>query len=113
MAPGGRLTVVFDLGGVLIDWDPRHLYRRLFDDEAEMEQFLAEVCTLEWHRHHDLGRPFAEGVAELVNRHPEHGHLIRAWESRFDEMIVGDLPETVSVLADVVALGDPVYGLTN
>jgi 2-haloacid dehalogenase len=108
-----RLTVVFDLGGVLVDWDPRHLYRDLIDDAAEMERFLAEVCTLEWHRHHDVGRPFAEGVAELVARHPEHRDLIEAWEHRFDEMFVGDLPETVEVLADVVALGDPVYALTN
>ena len=53
----GRSVVVFDLGGVLIDWDPRHLYRKLFaDDEAAMEHFLATVCTHEWHRHHDRGR---------------------------------------------------------
>jgi 2-haloacid dehalogenase len=108
-----RLTVAFDLGGVLVDWDPRHLYRELIDDEAEMERFLAEVCTLEWHRHHDVGRPFAEGVAELVALHPEHRDLIEAWEQRFDEMFVGDLPDTVEVLADVVAIGDPVYALTN
>ena len=108
-----RPAVVFDLGGVLVDWDPRHLYRRLIQDEAEMEWFLAEVCTLEWHRHHDGGRPLAEGVAELVARYPEHRDLIEAWEHRFAEMFVGDLPDTVAVLADVVALGDPVYALTN
>ena len=110
---GDRLAVVFDLGGVLVDWDPRHLYRQLIEDEAEMEWFLAEVCTLEWHRHHDIGRPLAEGVAELVALHPEHRDLIQAWEQRFAEMFVGDLPDTVAVLADVVALGDPVYALTN
>ena len=106
-------TVVFDLGGVLVDWDPRHLYRKLFDDENEMERFLAEVCTLEWHRHHDIGRPFADGVAELVPRHPGQRELIEAWGSRFDEMFEGDRPDTVDVLADVVAVGDPVYALTN
>lgn len=110
---GDRLAVVFDLGGVLVDWDPRHLYRQLIEDEAEMEWFLAEVCTLEWHRHHDIGRPLAEGVAELVALHPEHRDLIQAWEQRFAEMFVGDRPDTVAVLADVVALGDPVYALTN
>lgn len=109
----GRPTVVFDLGGVLVDWDPRHLYRQLIPDEHEMEQFLAEVCTLEWHRHHDAGRPFAEGVAELVARHPEQRELIEAWDDRFDEMMPGYHPDAVAVLAEVVALGDPVYALTN
>ena len=107
------VTVVFDLGGVLVDWDPRHLYRQLIDDEAEMEWFLAEVCTQEWHRQHDIGRPFSESIPELAARHPGHRELIEAWGARFDEMFEGDLPETVDVLEDVVALGEPVYGLTN
>ena len=107
------VTVVFDLGGVLVDWDPRHLYRQLIDDEAEMEWFLAEVCTQEWHRQHDIGRPFSESIPELAARHPRHRELIEAWGERFDEMFEGDLPETVAVLEDVVALGEPVYGLTN
>jgi 2-haloacid dehalogenase len=108
-----RLTVVFDLGGVLVDWDPRHLYRTLIPDEAERERFLTEICTTEWHRRHDAGRPFAEGVAELVARHPEHRELIEAWPDRFAEMVPGPIHDTVQVLADVVALGDPVYALTN
>lgn len=61
-------TVVFDLGGVLIDWNPRHLYRRLFDDEAAMERFLAEVCSPAWNARQDAGRPWSEAVAELVAR---------------------------------------------
>lgn len=112
-ASGARPTLVFDLGGVLVDWDPRHLYRKLIEDDAEREHFLTEICTLEWHRRHDAGRPFADGVAELVERHPEYQDLIEAWHHRFDEMVPGDLPETVDLLADVVALGDPVYALTN
>ena len=55
-----RDTVIFDLGGVLIDWNPRHLFRKLFDDEAAMEHFLATVCTPEWHLQHDAGKQFAE-----------------------------------------------------
>ncbi|MEL7210215.1 MAG: HAD family phosphatase [Actinomycetota bacterium] len=106
-------TVVFDLGGVLIDWDPRHLYRKLIPDEAEMEHFLAEVCTMEWHQRHDAGRSFEDGVAEAVERHPEHRELIEAWHHRFPEMVPGALPETVALLGDVVALGEPVYALTN
>jgi 2-haloacid dehalogenase len=110
---GDRPTIVFDLGGVLVDWDPRHVYRELIPDQHEMERFLAEVCTLEWHRHHDLGRPLAEGVAELAARHPDRRDLIEAWHHRFDDMMPGDHPETVALLADVVALGDPVYAVTN
>ena len=59
-------TVVFDVGGVLVDWDPRHLYRGEFDDEEEMERFLAEVCTWEWHHRHDAGVRFAESIPALV-----------------------------------------------
>lgn len=106
-------TVVFDLGGVLVDWNPRHLYRRLIADEAERERFLTEICTTEWHRRHDAGRPFAEGVAELVAAHPEHRELIEAWHHRFHEMVPGPIDDTVEVLADVVATGEPVYALTN
>jgi 2-haloacid dehalogenase len=71
MAKAGRSIVVFDLGGVLIDWDPRHLYRKLFaDDEAAMENFLATVCTHEWNRRQDAGRSFAEGARLLKAEHP-------------------------------------------
>ena len=59
-------AMVFDLGGVLIDWDPRYLYRKLLADEAAVEEFLATVCTPEWNAEQDRGRPFAEGVAELM-----------------------------------------------
>jgi hypothetical protein len=78
MAKGGRDIVVFDLGGVLIDWDPRHLYRKLFaGDEAGMEHFRATVCTHEWHRHHDAGRSFAEGARMLTAEHPDKGGVDR------------------------------------
>lgn len=73
-------AVVFDLGGVLIDWDPRYLYRSLFGgDEAAMERFLATVCTPEWNRGQDAGRPWSEAIASLVAEHPEHADLIRAF----------------------------------
>ena len=69
-APGSAriTTVTFDLGGVLIDWDPRYLYRTLFDDEAEMEAFLAEVTTQEWNAKQDAGRTWSEAVEELATR---------------------------------------------
>jgi 2-haloacid dehalogenase len=106
-------AVVFDLGGVLIDWDPRHLYRKLLADEAAVEEFLATVCTPEWNAEQDRGRPFAEGVAELVERHPEHAAAIAAYHERWPEMVAGDIPGTVEVLAELRAAGVPLYALTN
>ena len=106
-------AVVFDLGGVLIDWDPRHLYRKLLADEAAVEEFLATVCTPEWNAELDRGRPFAEGVAELVERHPEHAAAIAAYHERWPEMLAGDLRGSVELLAELRAAGVPLYALTN
>jgi 2-haloacid dehalogenase len=106
-------AVVFDLGGVLIDWDPRYLYRKLLDDEAAVEAFLATVCTPEWNAEQDRGRPFAEGVAELVERHPVHAAAITAYHERWPEMLGGAVGGTVEVLAELRAAGVPVYALTN
>jgi 2-haloacid dehalogenase len=106
-------AVVFDLGGVLIDWDPRYLYRKLLADEAAVEDFLATVCTPEWNAEQDRGRPFAEGVAELVERHPLHAAAIAAYHERWPEMLGGEIPGTVEVLAELRATGVPLYALTN
>jgi 2-haloacid dehalogenase len=106
-------AVVFDVGGVLLDWDPRHLYRKLFDDEDQMNRFLAEVCTLEWHAAHDRGMPFAQSGAELAARHPEHAELIWAWGRRSEEMIAGPIDGTVAILRALIDRGIPCYALTN
>ena len=106
-------AVVFDLGGVLIDWDPRYLYRKLLTDEAAVEEFLATVCTPEWNAEQDRGRPFAEGVAELVERHPAHAAAIAAYSERWEEMLGGEIPGTVELLAELRAAGMPLYALTN
>ncbi len=106
-------AVVFDLGGVLIDWDPRHLYRQLFDDVDEMERFLAEVTTAEWNLQQDAGRPWAEGIALLVAAHPDKRELIEAFHARWPEMLAGAIDETVRVLADVRVTGVPIYALSN
>jgi 2-haloacid dehalogenase len=105
--------VIFDLGGVLIDWDPRHLYRKLFGDEAAMEAFLAGVCTSEWNERQDEGRPFAAGIAELIARHPEHREMIEAYHARWPEMLAGALDDTVAILAELNARGQPLYALSN
>jgi 2-haloacid dehalogenase len=106
-------AVVFDLGGVLIDWDPRYLYRKLLADEAAVEEFLATVCTPEWNAEQDRGRPFADGVAELVERHPVHAAAITAYHERWTEMLGGDIPGTVELLAELRETGVPLYALTN
>jgi len=106
-------TVVFDLGGVLADWDPRYLYRRLFDDEDAMETFLATVCTPEWNHAMDAGRDRAAAVAELVAAHPDHAGLIRAWVERWDEMLGGEVAGTGDVLAELDAAGTRLLALTN
>jgi 2-haloacid dehalogenase len=106
-------AVVFDLGGVLIDWDPRRLYRKLLADEAAVEEFLATVCTPEWNTEQDRGRPFAQGVAELVERHPAHAAAITAYHERWTEMLGGEIPGTVAVLAELRAARVPLYALSN
>jgi 2-haloacid dehalogenase len=106
--------VVFDLGGVLIDWNPRYLYRKLFaGDETAMEAFLSEVCTVEWNERQDAGRTFAEASAALLPRHADKIELIEAFAARFDEMIIGAIPGSVEILAELGRAGVPRYALSN
>lgn len=105
-------AVVFDLGGVLIDWNPRHLYRSIFDDEDEMEAFLGSVCTMEWHYQHDLGRPMTETLPELIAQYPQHEAHILSW-AREDEMIAGAIEPTVEILRELCARAVPCYALSN
>jgi 2-haloacid dehalogenase len=104
---------VFDLGGVLLDWDPRHLYRKLFTDEMEMERFLAEICTPKWHEAHDRGVPTATSCADLARRYPAWAELIQAWGERSEEMVAGSFQASVDVLHDLKMTGLPCYALTN
>jgi 2-haloacid dehalogenase len=106
-------AVVFDVGGVLLDWDPRHLYRKLFADQAEMEWFMAEICTPAWHAPHDRGVSTAASCAELASRHPQYSELIWAWSTRSEEMIGGVDAGSVEVLRAVRETGMPCYALTN
>jgi 2-haloacid dehalogenase len=106
-------VVVFDLGGVLIDWNPRHLYRKILADEGFMEWFLTEVCSPAWNAEQDAGRTWAEAVVEAKARHPAHGELIEAYAARWPEMINGDIPGSVTVLEALAARGVPLYALTN
>ena len=106
-------AVVFDLGGVLIDWDPRYLYRQLFADPAEMETFLARICTSDWHRAHDLGADITESCRRLAALHPGYAAEIMAWAERGEEMVAGQFDAAVTVLSDLKAAGVRCYALSN
>lgn len=115
MKPGGQRSVaVFDVGGVLLEWNPRHLYRKLFPgDDAAMEKFLATICTKEWNERQDAGRTFADATRELMPRHADKLELIEAWCRRFDEMIPGPIGGVVEVLGELRTRGIPLYAVTN
>ncbi len=107
-------AVVFDLGGVLIDWNPRYLYRSLFDgDEAAMERFLAEVCTPAWNAEQDAGRSWHEAVETLIALHPDQRDLIAAYDERWEEMLGGAIEGTVDLLADLRRAGVKLAALSN
>lgn len=105
-------TIIFDFGGVLVDWNPRHLFRKVFAAEAEMETFLKEVCTDEWNVEQDRGRSLAEGTQLLVEKFPDKEVLIRMYYDRWPEMLNGPIHGTVDILA-ALKKSYPVYGLTN
>lgn len=104
---------MFDLGGVLIDWNPRYLYRKVFADEGEMEDFLATVTTSEWHIEQDRGRKIEDATALLLSQYPQHEREIEAYYGRWDEMFGGSISGSVEVLREVRGTGLPLYALTN
>ncbi len=107
-------TIIFDLGGVLIDWEPRYLYRSLFSDADEMEHFLTHICTSDWNEEQDAGRPLQEATALLVARHPEYAAQIEAFYGRWAEMLGGAFEDTVAVLKELKELNRyKIYALTN
>ncbi|WP_175946613.1 HAD-IA family hydrolase [Caballeronia sp. BCC1704] len=106
-------AVVFDFGGVLIDWNREYLYKQLIPDEAERRWFLDNVCKMDWVMQQDGGQSVEEGTAELVAQYPEHEPLIRAFYARWHEMVAGVLEEGVTLVDRLDAAGVPLFGLTN
>lgn len=94
-------TIIFDLGGVLIDWNPEYLYRKIFSEEARIKHFLDEVCHSEWNREQDRGRPFAEAVKERIAVHPTYEKEIIAYHERWEEMLGGPITENVAILEEL------------
>ena len=105
-------SVVFDFGGVLIDWNPRYLYRKIFPNEQDMEYFLTNICSPQWNFFLDKGKPFRQGVAELTALYPQYAKQIEAYDTRWEEMC-GDAVQGSVDLLYRLKKHYPLYGLTN
>jgi 2-haloacid dehalogenase len=107
-------TIIFDLGAVLIDWNPHYVYRSIFTDEEEMKHFLANITTSDWNEEQDAGRSLQEGTEILVKQFPEHETNIRAFYTRWDEMLGDAFWDTVSIFKELKESGKyKIYALTN
>ncbi len=107
------MNIIFDIGNVLLRWDPRFLYRKIFADEAEMEWFLSHVCNSEWNLEQDRGRSFGEAVRELTIRHPAHAEAIAAYDARWPETLPHAIEESVAILEELQARGTALFAVTN
>ena len=107
-------TLIFDLGGVLIDWNPLYVYRNYFDSEEKLHYFFEHICTHDWNEEQDAGRTISEGTQLLVQQYPEWEQPIRDYYGRWTEMLGGPIPETVDLLQQMKASGKyKLYALTN
>lgn len=106
-------NVIFDFGGVLVDWNPRYLYRPYFGNDEDTDYFLQNVYSAEWNADNDRGVPLAENVRRLQERHPDYAEAIALFEERWGDMLGGDIAEGVALLKEVKRLGFGVFGLTN
>ena len=106
-------AVVFDLGGVLFDWNPEHLYSRLIPDPVERLRFLTEICSRDWHQLQDGGNDPVRATAALQAKFPAHATLIGAWYGRFDEMLAPPYPEMVALIGRLQAAGAKLHLLSN
>jgi 2-haloacid dehalogenase len=111
---GNYETIIFDLGAVLIDWHPDHLFRKLLPDDKERESFLRDICTSDWNEEQDGGRPLSEATELLVRQFPQKETLIRAYYGRWDEMLNGPIQGTVDIMREIRDSGKyKLYALTN
>jgi 2-haloacid dehalogenase/putative hydrolase of the HAD superfamily len=106
-------AVIWDVGNVIVRWNPRTLYSKIFTDPGECDRFLAHVCTMEWHAPTDCGVTFADNIAVLSAEHPHYADQIAAWHGRWWEMFSGPIPETEAAIAELHAKGVPQYVLSN
>ena len=107
-------TVIFDLGGVLIDWNPRYVYKQIFDSEEKIDWFFENICTSDWNENQDAGRSLQEATDELLLKHPEYETEIKAYYGRWEEMLGGPIEETVEILKEIKEEDEyELFALTN
>lgn len=106
-------AVIFDVGKVLYDWEPRFLYERLIADDRALDAFLRDVVTKEWHFQHDAGRPFAQTSVELTTQYPEYADLIALWGPRFLDSIGDPIAGMAAIVDELDAVGVPLFAITN
>jgi 2-haloacid dehalogenase len=107
-------ALIFDFGGVLINWDPRKVFEKYFSNDAQaIDDFLAEIGFSAWNLEQDRGHPFSQAVAELSAQFPQYAHLIRAYDEEWEQSITGIIPGTIAMLPKLKAAGYRIYGLTN
>jgi len=107
-------AIIFDFGGVLLEWDPRHLYKRYFHGQPQvMDQFLDEISFYKWNADQDKGRPFSEAIATHSEKFPHYASLIHAYYEHWEDSITGEIPGTVDILLRLKQKGNPLYGLSN
>ncbi|MDR1828862.1 MAG: HAD family phosphatase [Methylobacteriaceae bacterium] len=107
-------NVVFDIGNVVLRWDPPNLYRRVFNgDEEKVDYFLTHICTPEWNTEQDRGRSWKDGTELLVREYPEWEAPIRAYYDHWWDMLTGPIPETAPLVDELADNGIPVYAVTN
>jgi len=107
------MNVVFDIGNVLVHWEPRALYRKLFASEDEVAWFITNVCNHDWNLEQDRGRSFADGVREATARFPQYADAIAAYDLRWHETVLGPIDGSVAILEELQARGTPLYAITN
>ena len=107
-------TIVFDLGGVLIDWNPDYVFKKIFSTDEELQWFYKNICTSDWNGEQDAGRPIKEGTDLLIRKFPAQENNIRVFYDRWEEMLGGPIHETVDVLRELKAnVSYKTYALTN
>ena len=107
-------AVIFDFGGVLINWDPHVLFNKYFPDDIQaIDHFLAEINFSAWNLSQDKGYPFSQAVKDLSAQFPQYAHLIRAYDVEWEESITGTIPGMIEILQRLKAAGYNLYGLTN
>ncbi len=111
--PGPATALLWDVGNVIVRWNPRTLYEKVFEEPAQVDRFLRHVCTMDWHLAHDRGVSFAENRQGLLARFPEYADAIHAWETRWWDMFSGPIAETEAAIQALADRGVPQYGLTN